>query len=643
MKIQCLGPRSPSTTFLIKLRQISILLDSPLTIEVLHTSPSTHIDDDFRDALAAVGSSVSTSDLSENGYSVAVRNFASALNPLKLVNSAPSQLTKEKKQIKTEIIFETPNFEMVDISSIDFVLLSNYHQMLALPYLTEYTEFKGKIYATEPTVEFGKQLMEELVGYFGENSANNGHSTIGSNEINSKMRNIYTLQDVKACIDKIIAVRYREQVSLFDNFKISAFSSGYCLGGSNWLIESGYEKISLLGLSSIVSNMHPEPFDKAVLDSNVVLINNVQPSAPTITPGQRADEFCIYIAKTLKRGGNVLIPCSPTDIFYDLIEVLNDHLNNVGLGKIPIYLISPIANHSLHYSNICGEWMCLKRQEKMYLPENPLGHSDLIAQKRLLLYSDVNDEFGRAYRELCIVFAGHHSMLAGPAKRFMKLWAQNERNTVVFISTEFDYTRIVERFEPMRMSVIDNPIDIRMTATNILEHLRDRPRFIVLPSECRGPEVQELLNRHTVAFYKRDELIYVPAFSQFEKALVNEQLAMSVRMRDLGDTKVAPLSALLTLHNNNLQLTPLADPKAIKTERKECLWGEIQLSRLLSRFSEAGFEDLIVDKIEDRFRISILQDRAIVTIGGDSTKVETNDDELRSFLMKCIVGLLEAT
>ncbi len=37
--------------------------------------------------------------------------------------------------------------------------------MMALPFITEHSSFKGKVYATEPTVRIGKQLMEELVQY----------------------------------------------------------------------------------------------------------------------------------------------------------------------------------------------------------------------------------------------------------------------------------------------------------------------------------------------------------------------------------------------------------------------------------------------------------------------------------------------
>ena len=53
-------------------------------------------------------------------------------------------------------LVQTPDFSAVDWKAVDFILISSYRHMLALPFVTEYTEFMGKIYATEPTIEFGR-------------------------------------------------------------------------------------------------------------------------------------------------------------------------------------------------------------------------------------------------------------------------------------------------------------------------------------------------------------------------------------------------------------------------------------------------------------------------------------------------------
>ena len=69
--------------------------------------------------------------------------------------------------------------------------------------------------------------------------------------------------------------------------------------------------------------------------------------------------FCVFLspaAMTLKNGGNVLVPCYPSGVVYDLLECLSGHLENTGLGGVPLYLVSPVADSSLAYSNIYAEW-----------------------------------------------------------------------------------------------------------------------------------------------------------------------------------------------------------------------------------------------------------------------------------------------
>lgn len=49
-----------------------------------------------------------------------------------------------------------PQKELLDLSTIDVILISNYHCMMALPYITERTGFTGTVYATEPTLQIGR-------------------------------------------------------------------------------------------------------------------------------------------------------------------------------------------------------------------------------------------------------------------------------------------------------------------------------------------------------------------------------------------------------------------------------------------------------------------------------------------------------
>ncbi|CAG8756769.1 1933_t:CDS:2, partial [Rhizophagus irregularis] len=69
-------------------------------------------------------------------------------------SSSNDAISENKENDKKRL--ETPEFSSIDWNIIDFIFITNYNHMLALPYITEYTNFKGKIYATEPTVLFGR-------------------------------------------------------------------------------------------------------------------------------------------------------------------------------------------------------------------------------------------------------------------------------------------------------------------------------------------------------------------------------------------------------------------------------------------------------------------------------------------------------
>ena len=66
--------------------------------------------------------------------------------------------------------------------------------------------------------------------------------------------------------------------------------------------------------------------------------------------------FNLIPATTLKSGGNVLVPCNPSGVTYDMFELLSIHMDKMGLAHVPLYFVSPVANNSLAYSNICAEW-----------------------------------------------------------------------------------------------------------------------------------------------------------------------------------------------------------------------------------------------------------------------------------------------
>lgn len=65
--------------------------------------------------------------------------------------------------------FSPPDFTQINLRYVDVILISNYRTMLALPYVTERSDFAGVVYATEPSIILGRLYMVELITYVGRN------------------------------------------------------------------------------------------------------------------------------------------------------------------------------------------------------------------------------------------------------------------------------------------------------------------------------------------------------------------------------------------------------------------------------------------------------------------------------------------
>ena len=64
----------------------------------------------------------------------------------------------------------------------------------------------------------------------------------------------------------------------------------------------------------------------------------------------------LTVAHTLHNGGNVLIPCYPSGVLYDLLECIVGFLDGHGFSTTPVYYVSPVAASSLAHANIYAEW-----------------------------------------------------------------------------------------------------------------------------------------------------------------------------------------------------------------------------------------------------------------------------------------------
>lgn len=211
---------------------------------------------------------------------------------------------------------------MIDMAEVDCILISNYSNMLALPYITEETGFKGMIFLTEPTLHFGRLFMEETIEYIERSTK--GQSALRWKDLHQTLpyplnesdnpqawRTIYNREMMESCLSKVQLVGYSEKMDVFGLLEVSPVSSGYRLGSSNWIISSEFERIAYVSGTSTLTT-HPCPMEQAPLRNMNCVILTALTQTPQTNPDPMIGEFCKTVIETTRQGGNVLVPCYPS-------------------------------------------------------------------------------------------------------------------------------------------------------------------------------------------------------------------------------------------------------------------------------------------------------------------------------------------
>ncbi|CAK1601519.1 unnamed protein product [Parnassius mnemosyne] len=401
--------------------------------------------------------------------------------------------------------FCPPLDKVVDFSQLDVILISNYTCMMALPFITEETGFKGQVYATEPTLQIGRFYLEELSAWLAAGGAGGGAGSGGEARRWKELvhvlpaplahaqrprawRRLFSGAALARALARVRVVGYDERVRLYGALDATPVSSGFCLGSANWVLRTPHEKIAYVSGSSTLTT-HPRPINQAALRGADVLILAALTQTPAHNPDHMLGDLCVHAALTLRGGGSLLLPVYPSGVLYDLLECLSAHLDGAGLGHVPLYVVSPVADSSLAYSNILAEWVSAGKQARVYLPEEPFPHAALVRAGRLRHAKHLHDDaFCADFRQPCVVFCGHPSLRFGAAVHLVELWANNPAHAIIFTEPDFPYLEALAPFQPLSMKAFHCPIDTSLNYAQANKLVRElRPRELVLPEQYAAP------------------------------------------------------------------------------------------------------------------------------------------------------------
>ncbi|MEF9969365.1 MAG: MBL fold metallo-hydrolase [Ruthenibacterium sp.] len=239
----------------------------------------------------------------------------------------------------------------INPAAVDCVLLTHAHidHSGLLPLLYK-NGFRGVIYATAPTVDLCKIMLQDSahIQEFEAEWKNRKALRAGAEPVEP----LYTVSDALGVVTKLIPVQYGKKTSIFDGVCAQFIDAGHLLGSASievWLEEDGVSK--KLVFSGDIGNVNqPIIRDPSYLKTaDYVVMESTYGDRSHGPVPDYISELTGILQQTFDRGGNVIVPSFAVgrtqEMLYFLRKIKADNLVK-GHDGFTVYVDSPLANEA---------------------------------------------------------------------------------------------------------------------------------------------------------------------------------------------------------------------------------------------------------------------------------------------------------
>ena len=219
-----------------------------------------------------------------------------------------------------------PYFDEVDLSSVDILLVTHFHMdhCGAAPYLTEKTNFRGRVFMTHPTKAIFKILQHDAV-------------KVGHDE-----GRLFDEKDMLACMDKIELINYHQTLE-HKGIRFTAYNAGHVLGACMFMVEVAGVRVLYTGDFSSDEDRHLLGAELPVELPHVLIVESTYGTMIHDPRDVREQRFTSTIHQIVARGGRCLIPVFALGRSQELLLILDEYWKaHPELHDVPIFYASKV-------------------------------------------------------------------------------------------------------------------------------------------------------------------------------------------------------------------------------------------------------------------------------------------------------------
>jgi len=316
-----------------------------------------------------------------------------------------------------------PYLDRIEPSQVDILLITHFHldHAATLPYFTERTSFKGRIFMTHPT----KAVLRLLLGDFLRLLQMK----------NAKPEDVlYTESELSSCMDKVELIDYHQTVQIKGSgLSFYALNAGHVLGACMYWLDFGGRSLLYTGDYSMEEDRHLMAAEVPTKKPDVLICESTYGVQVHASRPEREARFTGTIERVVTRGGRCLIPVFALGRAQELLLILDEYWQeNAHLQKVPIYYASKMASRALRVYQTYANMMNARIRAQMDV-SNPF-HFQFIQNLKSI---DVNsfDDSGPS-----VVFASPGMLQSGVSRQLFDRWAADPKNGVLIAGYAVEHT-----------------------------------------------------------------------------------------------------------------------------------------------------------------------------------------------------------
>lgn len=335
-----------------------------------------------------------------------------------------------------------PFFDIIEPSQIDMILVTHFHldHCACLPYFTEKTDFKGRVFMTHATKAVMRLLISDYIKLQFSGGRHNSNA-------------LFNDEDLLNCINKCETINFHQTVD-YKGVKFTPSCAGHVLGAAIYTIDIDGVVVVYTGDYSMEDDRHLAAAEIPVLERNpdVLIVESTYGNQIHPSREEREFRFTKTAEDIVNRGGHALLPVFALGRAQELLLLLEEHWKkNIHLQHFPIYYASKVASKALRLYQTFINSMNANVQRQLDVG-NPFKFK----------YIENINRFDASNLEPCVVVAAPGMLQNGVSRQLFELWCEDSKNGVLLAGYSVEGT-LAKRLlsQPKEIACLDGRIKQR--------------------------------------------------------------------------------------------------------------------------------------------------------------------------------------